>query len=507
MKKAVFSLIIACFALYAAFAQDTAQDATAAAPQPRDNALTADERLRLAISSIEYPVTPGDVYRLNYRQSASSYINQEVLIDGVGVIDLGVFGKIDASGMTFFQLKQKVEDLIAKNYTFSLPNLSIITPGVFRVCVRDGASRIQYRMAWGLTRLSEIVADFHNGSTSLRNVELIPLNKEPKMYDLLKAAFSNESGLDPLVRPGDTVMLHTPGKTVRLQGEVRRPGLYELMRGEGLKALIETYGGGLSNEAEATRVRIDRTVGNRERSDYVSLPGAYMSEVALNDGDMVVIRSRVDQLPLVWFEGAVSGSAILTSGEIARGATSNDGSAANAGRFSYPIREGQMMSDILQDVRAAMLPGADIASATLYVPGSQKGTPINIHGLISGSDMSSDVALSDGYRIVIPVIANTILVSGAVYSPGNVSYKPNASARYYMTLAGGADPSRNAFNAYEHYDQDGKPVKASAPIMPGDRIHVKSNSIVYGLGQAIPLLSSILSFATLAVTMILTYWP
>ena len=83
------------------------------------------------------------------------------------------------------ELKRKVEDLISKNYSHSLPELTIVSPGVFRIVVRDGSSMTQYAAAWGLSRLSEIVKAYKSDSTSMRNVEMTSKDGVLRRYDLL----------------------------------------------------------------------------------------------------------------------------------------------------------------------------------------------------------------------------------------------------------------------------------------------------------------------------------
>jgi polysaccharide export outer membrane protein len=506
-KKSKFSIALVLLLAAAAFAQQNG----IAAPVPTAAVDLAQEHLQLAVSSRDYPVTLGDLYRLNYRQTAGSMISMEVRIDGAGVVSLGAFGKIDAKGLTFVQLKKKVEDLIAKNYSHSLPDLSIISPGVFRVTVRDGSSRIQYSTAWGLSRLSEIVAEFYSTATSLRNVELISINGESQFYDLLRAALFNEIGMDPLVKPGDTIILHSPGRIIELTGEVRRPGFYELMGDEGLKVLIETFGGGLSNQADSNRVRIDSTTETSERSDYISLPSGYLKNIPLYDGDKVLVRARTEQLPLVWFEGAVitpMGSSDLTGGAMVVPDYSGVPGAVPAladstgGRFPYSIRDGQMLSDILQDVRTSFHPLADLSSAILFNSNSPDvGISVDIPALLSGTDLSSDVPLFAGYRIVIPSVRSTVMVSGAVYAPGPVRYKPNAPAAYYIILAGGADTWRNSFRSCVVYDQNGHRRKSSQKIQPGDEIHVKENNLGYLMERRVPVLASIVGLVATLITL------
>ncbi len=514
--KNVFILILLSTLLSPVFTQQTGvvpQGQTGTGNQP-------EEHLQLAISSRDYPVTLGDFYRLTYRQAAGTMISMDVQIDGTGFVSLGAFGKIDASRLTFVQLKQKIEDLISKNYSHSLPELSIVSPGVFRVTVRDGSSRIQYSSAWGLSRLSEIVAQFYSSATSLRNVELISLDGVKTRYDLQLAALSNESGLDPLVKPGDTIILQIPGRVITLQGEVRRPGRYELITQEGLKDLIETFGGGLSNQADPTRVRLDRTTETSERTDYISLPAAYTAGIVMNDGDSVLIRARAEQLPIIWFEGAViappsagTGSAelpaaatLLPGGSVGIAAATAAGTGqidnGTNGRFAYPIRDGQMLSDILQDIRNSFHPLADLRSAILYTSiSAETGLTIDIQSLLSGTNMATDLPVLAGYRIVIPVIRNTIMVSGAVYAPGAVPYKPNAPVDYYIILAGGADPWRNSFRSCDVYDQNGNRKKASQKIQPGDQIHVRENNVGYLLERRVPLLASIVGLLLSVITL------
>ncbi len=502
LKK--IGLILYCFILGGMFiaAQQTSSTGFA---QPTAGTLAA-ERLQLAVSSRDYPVTLGDIYRLTYRQTAGTMISMDVQVDGSGIVSLGVFGKMDTNGLVFFQLKQKVEELISRNYSHSLPDLSIVAPGVFRVTIRDGSSRIQYYAAWGLSRLSEVTSDYINSSISLRNVELVAAGGESRRFDLLRAALTAENGSDPLVKPGNIIILHPSEKTVLLVGEVRRPGRYELLESESLSDLIETFGGGLTSQADSTRVRLDRRLGAVDRTDYVSLPAAYEQKLELNDGDSVIVRGRNEKLPSVWFEGAVryqedsDASTLLNEESLSVGLTATVPDIER-GRFKYSIREGQMLSDVLQDVRTSFIQLADLGSAICYTSNETgSGVPVDIEALLSGSDMSTDLPLSAGYRIVIPAVRNNVMVSGAVYIPGEVPFKPGATSAYYIILAGGADPSRNTLRSCIVYDQNGKRKRSSAAILPGDHIHVRENDLGYFLERRVPLVTSILTLVVSLVT-------
>lgn len=496
---------------------------------PDSNNLLSNEttaiNLQLAVSSRDYPATIGDNYRLSYRSSSGAIVTMDVQVENSGNVSLGIFGSVDAKGLTFVELKQKVEDLISKNYAHSLPELTIISLGAFRIGIQDVSSRLHYINAWGLTRLSEIVGTQDGKGVSRRNVELIARDGTKKRIDLQKSGNNVSLPSDPLVKPGDTVILHDPAVVVILEGEVRRPGAYELLGSEGLQTLIETFGGGFTSRADPERVRIQHSALVGNRIEYISLPAGYSSGPLLSDGDTVLVRAASEKLSLIWFEGSVIdssttsqdsgiafGSNPLSSLSLAAAAAQSGSlktsstSEGSESRFSYQFREGQMLSDALQDVRSNFKASADLGFAVYYtVAATDSGKRVDIPALLSGSDMSTDVLLTPGSRIVIPAVSTKVMISGAVYMPGSVAYRPNSPAEYYMIQAGGVDPWRNSYGSYTVFDKFGKKRKASEPIQPGDQIHVKENSFFYQLERRVPVLASFLALTTSIVTLSLVY--
>ena len=50
---------------------------------------------------------------------------------------------------------------------------------------------------------------------------------------------------------------------------------------------------------------------------------------------------------------------------------------------------------------------------------------------------AADVVLRDGDVLLIPKKANYVLVSGQVFNPTAISYRPGRSAKWYLSQAGG----------------------------------------------------------------------
>jgi len=463
----------------------------------------AEERIQLAISSLDYPVTPGDIYQLSYRESAGAIVTRQFQVDGISILDLGVFGKIYALNMPFYELKQNVENLISRNYTYSTPSLSIVSPGVFRVAVRVESSRLQYIAAWGLSRISEIVASVDTPGTSIRNVERISREGKSEMFDLLKDTSTSLDGADPLVHPGDTIVLRRAERSVDLLGEVRRPGRYELLETEGLQDLIDVFGEGFTRKADLERLQIVRATESGERVEYYPYRQAHESPIALNDGDKVVIGDKTAIRSLVWFEGAVS--AVPGGGAAAAAPPDDPAEAApqssGNGRFFQPISDGVRLSDVLQEVRASILPTADLGAALLTIPGKAEAIVVDLQPLLSRSDLSADRVLAPNTRIFIPAYRSLISVAGAVIVPGFVPYLPGAPAQYYIGLCGGFDPERNGLGALSVYDQFGRRRRKGQAIMPGDSIYAKNNDLGYRLERSAPVYATILSAAATVVTL------
>jgi protein involved in polysaccharide export with SLBB domain len=493
-------------------AQAPAQAAAAGARPgvPADQVAIAQERLSLATSSIDYPVTPADVYTLTYRLSTGAVQTQSVQVASDYSLDLGVFGKPDARGLTFQVVKQRVEALVAQSYARSYPSLTIESVGIFRIALGGDVARPRYVNAWGLSRLAEVIEDATEPGMSLRDVLLRHQGGEAKSYDLLTAMRTGDPSLNPVVMPGDTITLKSASALIRLIGEVRHEGSYELMPGEGLRELIENFGGGLTDYAETSRIRIDRLTPRGPTAQYIDLSRAYDPPTSLAGCIAVTIASRMDDRPFVWFEGAVTTPAPAPAAG-SDGLPSNARTVAPAGpaventRISLQIYEGEMLSDALRELKDSISPSADLSTASLYRQWSAVPIVINLQPLLAKANPPSDIPLQPYDRIFIPTLKSTVSVYGAVFAGGSFGYQPNSPASYYIGQAGGVDPERNGNGQYWILDQDGKKRKSSDMLMPGDRIYVPINSFSYNLVRYTPVVSGIISLVLVVVPFVQSY--
>ncbi len=519
--------------------------------------------------------TPGDVYRLTYRQ-AETPVTADLLVESNYTINMKVFGSLYAAGMTFAQVKPLIEKAVTNAYPRSMPSVTIYSLGIFQVFLRGETPQSRNIVAWGLSRLSEMIESRRNPDSSLRNIKVISKDKTEKSFDLFKAYRLGTSAEDPCVRPGDTIVLSRIERRVEVVGAVHQPGTYELLANEGLRELVEFYGSGLTPWADVSRLRIERVVEERAKIEYVSLEEGFQKGIRLENGDIVTVPTLTASLPVVSFEGAVIQQAPAAAAAAPAVAPAEAGMAATMGynRILYTFKEGETLSDAVRSIRQSIAPLADLSSASVLRQGSTEPIFVDLHELLSKSVSSSDMPLQANDRVVIPllsfsvfvsgavekpgtypfapgrtyhyyvilaggstqdapgkifitdvngkmrdqkeviqsedrifVIPATVMVQGAVFSPGSFPFRDGLPVSYYVNLASGIDPERNFNGKVRVYDSVGKARKETAPLMPGDRIYVPSNGFLYNLTKYLPLIGTVVAVIVDSIIIYNTFAP
>ena len=103
-----------------------------ASTDQKANASIPDARASLAMTSAEYPVTPGASYSLSFINS-TGIVTLPIIVDLETQVNLSNLGKIEAHGMLFATLRKIVEKKVLDAYQFSAPRLIILSCGLFPV--------------------------------------------------------------------------------------------------------------------------------------------------------------------------------------------------------------------------------------------------------------------------------------------------------------------------------------------------------------------------------------
>jgi protein involved in polysaccharide export with SLBB domain len=230
---------------------------------------------QLALSSPDYLVTPGDIYTLAYTASGTA-ITYRIAVDSSYNVRVSNLGTISAAGKTFRQLKRETETIVTNNYPMSGVQLILTQPGIFRVFVNGEVKVAAEVSTWALARLSSLTG-YTTSHASIRNVSVKSANGQVRIYDLFKAGRTGDMSQNPYLRPDDVITFNRLDRMITIMGAVERPGVYQLLAGENLKNLIESYAGGITPLADKTRMELVR---------YVGSVSAFGDKIALSESDI-----------------------------------------------------------------------------------------------------------------------------------------------------------------------------------------------------------------------------
>jgi protein involved in polysaccharide export with SLBB domain len=326
--------------------------------------------------------------------------------------------------------------------------------------------------------------------SSIRDVVIRSADGSIKTVDLFKAKREGDLSQDPFLRPGDRLVVNRLKRAVTMKGEVERPGMYQLLEGEELVELLQAYGKGLTPHADSSRMELVRITGSEE----IAGSKIFMSEAdiqantALFDCDVLSIPKRTDLRPVVFIEGAIG----IEPG------TSIESSTRKAIQFT----PGENYGPLVRSIAGLITPTSDTANAYIIRDGALLALDLN--PLLYNADYHSEELVHPDDRLVIPFKQYFVSVSGAVLSPGRYPYIPDRPIEYYIGLAGGFDPHKNKNGTVRVQNMFGEPMKTGEHIAPEFNIHAETNTFIYYFKEYAPVITTILSLTTTALTVYAT---
>jgi protein involved in polysaccharide export with SLBB domain len=353
----------------------------------------------------------------------------------------------------------------------------------------------------------------------------------------LGSALEGDPTANILLQPRDRLLIHRSTDAIQpasvyLQGEVGKPGRYPLTTNMTISDLIRV-GGGLKPSADTQTADLtqfqwanqDKLSGQHQAiAISAALSGESTANLPLSNGDVLTIR----QLP-GWND---LGASISVKGEVKHPGT-------------YGIRPGERLSSVLQRaggfqpdayVNGAILERAEIrelqtkeqTQLMLRVKDLQNNVALLPEGDANqklakenalrqyqnaltqlGSNnpvgrvtmrispdvnrwknTTADLEVRAGDTLVIPKRPGFVMVSGQVFNPTAVSYRPGKSAKWYLSQSGGPTAVANK-KAIFVIRADGSVIGAkeslwsgrslNAVLQPGDTVVVPEKAIGGGI--------------------------
>ena len=386
----------------------------------------------------------------------------------------------------------------------------IIPAQRFEVALRGEVTQARQLAVSPVTRLNDVVEAVRTQYTSIRRIT-VESPGQRRTYDLFRWRRFGELAHNPLLAPGATITFRERERAVRLAGEVRRPGRYQLLAGEGLPELIEQYGAGFTLAADPTRVVISRlsAAGDGAGRESIAVDFAAGGAPPLLDEDSILVRAVPS--PVVYLEGALEQptpttvTTTRTSGEVDQIATATERElvaatrATGTARRVVPYWPGVTVFDVLFPLRAEIRHDADLGAG--YVLRADVRLAVDLERLLFAGGRDDDIPLQPYDKVVVPVRRLSVTVAGAVQAPGVFPYLPGRSADYYVRLAGGTVPAGGDGSRATVTDRLGREKEPSAPVAPDDQIFVPAESFAFSqiIAPAATLGALVISFVALVL--------
>lgn len=392
-----------------------------------------------------YKIGAGDVMNVQlYGQRTKTY-SLPVLRDGT--IGFPELGPLAVGGMGLGAAQGMLEKRVRQQMVGTQARVTLTELRSQRVLVLGDAEKPGSYVVSALASVTDAL--FASGGVqmigSLRKIEVRRAGQLLRRLDLYDVLLKGDTANDVSLQTGDVVFVPPVGATVGIDGEIRRPAIYELARERSLKDLV-ALAGGMTAEADPTVVTIERVGATGEREALsVNLNASGAESVEVRNGDTVRI-------------GAVR--PVIDNG------IALDGHVYGPGTFAW--HEGIRLSDVIRSVdelkphadqhyvlirreakgtRRLSVISADLAAA-LAARGSSADVPLErrdrltVFDIGSPRDQTVNPLLEElGQQSRPDAPAGVVYIDGPVHSPGTYPLEPGMRVSDLLRAGGGLDDS------------------------------------------------------------------
>jgi protein involved in polysaccharide export with SLBB domain len=352
------------YALFAETESDVFElEPAAYAPVPRDYVIGPGDQLKVQLYGTE-----------NYE--VTLVVNQD------GTINFPKVGPRPVAGLTFGELKEEIETRVSNQLVGTRAAVTLAEIRSIRVFVVGEVNKPGAYTVSGLSRISNVL--FRGGGItttgSLRQIQLKRKGQAAHRLDLYELLLKGDTDNDAQLQSGDVVLVPPIGATVGVDGEVKRPAIYEL-RGETTVAEVLELAGGLLPAADRRAIQLERVDGDGRRKVRRLDLTAGAGTLATMAGDVIRVQPVPEEL-----DGAV-----YLSGHVTRPG-------------AYEWKPGMTVTDILPS-DLALKPKADMG----YVMIRRSRGPdrlaevysADLGAALQAPKSASDVALQPRDRVTV----------------------------------------------------------------------------------------------------------
>jgi polysaccharide biosynthesis/export protein len=388
-----------------------------------------------------YIVGPGDALDVQlYGNQNQTY---QMVVGRDGRINFPQLGPIAVGGQLFSAVQSEIESKVAHQIIGVRASVTMAETRSIQVFVMGDAFQPGSYTVSGLSTITSALyaAGGIDKTGSLRRIQLKRNGIMVRTLDLYDLLIHGSTADDVKLQQGDVVFVPPTGPTVAIDGQVKRPAIYEL-KNEKSPVQVVALAGGLTPDADTSKATLTRIEPNGER---VVLP-LHLTEAAgtvegLRNGDLIHVprlRPTLDSAVILQGHVYTAGPYAYRPGlRLTNVIHSVDELEQNADLHYILIRR-----ELPPDRRIVVL-SADLAAA-LAAPGSKADIRLMPRDQITVFDLSSSRD-----RIIQPILdelraestaehpEQEVTIEGRVNVPGEYPLEPGMTVADLVRAGGG----------------------------------------------------------------------
>jgi protein involved in polysaccharide export with SLBB domain len=374
-------------------------------PTPKNYTLAADDELLIDVSGY-------------------SEANYKLKVSPEGLIRIPLAGAINVNGLTIEQASRIITKKLASTLYYN------IKTGNTFVDVSLGAIRsikvtiIGEASVPGTYTLPSLASAFNalyacggsNYNGTLRNIQVIRNNVTVSTIDVYGYLLNGDKKNDIRLMDEDIIKINTYTTRIELKGEVKKPGLYDVVKGETLGEILQ-YAGGFTDNAYTAKILVFKNT-DRDRQ-VTNFSEAELDNVVPQKGDNYIVGKINNR-----FSNRIS----------LKGAVNRPG--------EYELKTGMTLSQLINDADGVR-EDAFINRGTIHRLKDDLSPEIisfDLEKLLAGK--VADIALKKEDRVNIFSKFDLkegyyVKIEGEVVNPGVFLYEEGITAEDLVMMAGG----------------------------------------------------------------------
>ncbi|WP_338049503.1 SLBB domain-containing protein [Parashewanella hymeniacidonis] len=244
----------------------------------------------------EYMVGPGDTINIQlYGKDSNDY---QLTVQRDGAIQFPELGPISLVGLSFAEVKQLLKSKISHSMIGVESNISMGELRSIRIFIAGEAYKPGSYTVSSLSTLTQAlyISGGLSDIGSLRNIQLKRKGKLIGALDLYDLLLKGDTSHDLRLQSGDVVFIPAAKAHVSIDGEVRRPAIYELKGKETLADVIN-MASGIKATGYPQAIALERFNEKHLKTVLsLSLKSASDKNEIIKDGDTIQVKSSSERI-------------------------------------------------------------------------------------------------------------------------------------------------------------------------------------------------------------------